>query len=235
MAELDINLSVSPDPSKEDANSRVCVCIGPTFHSNVTLAVPKGRLYDGVRSQFMAIGIELPEPEVRQYFFKDFFGRGKNLFIAKPKAIPQLLDSGLCRFGICGNDIMEEYVSSENLPIRLLADLKINQTKMVAATMRETDMRRLKRPAICATEFPNIASRYLTQAGIPHYILNTGGSTEGYVHLGADLIVDVCETGNTIKTNNLKICETILSSSTCLFGIAGTECPDFLNELINHI
>lgn len=194
----------------------------------ITIAVPKGRLYKGIKEYLKKINIELPE-ETRQYYYKDYFAPGVNLFIAKPKSIPQLLESGLCQFGFCGRDIIENY---DNFPVYMLANTWLNHVDMVFAVKANHDLSKLNRPIICATEYPVVAEKYLVrQLGKSVYILDTTGATEGYVHIGADCIIDVCETGKTIKANGLKIEKTIFQSATCLYGIPGIETPEVIKQI----
>ena len=206
------------------------------MNKDITIAIPKGRLIRGIREVFTAQGIELPNDE-RKYFYKDFFGKGVNLFIAKPKAIPQLLESGMCHFGFCGRDIMEDFSSvlQESGKISLLKETHQNEVDMVFAVNQNTFFNCLHRPIICATEFPNVAAKYLIgKKGLSAYILNTTGSTEGYIHVGADCIIDVCETGETIKANGLVIKDVLFKTSTCLYGVSDIEVPDVIKIIIEN-
>ena len=76
-----------------------------------------------------------------------------------------------------------------------------------------------KRLMRCATKFKNLAHGWFNSKGITQYELITSlGATEGANKLGtADLIVDLSSTGETLRQNNLKVIDTILSSSACLF------------------
>lgn len=196
----------------------------------MNIALPKGRLYHQLSEMFSKLGIQLPQ-ETRQYFFKDFFGKDINLFIAKPKAIPQLLESNLCQYGFCGSDLMKESMVDTNL----MVSTDFNSIDIVLATKRNYSFPK-NRPVICATEFPNISSSYFSTKGIPHYILQTGGGTEGYSDIGADCIIDICETGDTLRQNNLEIKEYLAKSSTCLYSsLSATNHPDIIKTIINYL
>lgn len=203
-----------------------------------TLVIPKGRLYDGIAKLFLEKGIELPSKDSRAYFFPKYFG-DCNLFIAKPKSVPQLINSGLCEFGFCGRDIVADSDYSDNNfvtdKINLIYDININTINIVIASKNEELVTKLNKPLIIATEYPIMASKVFTMKGIPHYIISTGGSTEGYTHIGADCILDVCETGETLIANGLHINESVMVSSTCLFGhVTLCDCvlPNCLQEII---
>lgn len=180
---------------------------------NTIIVFPKGRLYTQLAEK-----IELPDiDKTRQYYWKDFFGTGVDLFVAKPKAIPQLLDSGLCHYGFCGKDIMLESLVSGDT-VNEICDTGLNKINIVLAAKKGEDYIPKGRPIICASEFPNIAGMHFMKSGLSHYILDTGGSTEGYPYIGADCIIDVCETGTTIESNGLEIKEVITESSTAFYG-----------------
>ena len=197
-----------------------------------TIVVPKGRLSEQIIRLFKIIGYELPDIErTRKYFYEQFFDDA-DLFFAKPKAVPNLINSRICEFGFCGDDIIAdcEYSSSDFSvsSIEKLCSLHLNEIEIDVASKHPDILSRrseIKRPLIVATEFPTISNHYFTKLGIPHYTLYTGGSTEGYVDIGADCIVDVVETGETLKANGIGIIDTIMKSSTSLFAHAElSEC-----------
>lgn len=202
--------------------------------NEITIAIPKGRLYENIKKYFNEYfsNYQLPESNTRQYFYKDFFGKGINLFIAKPKSIPQLLDSGLCHFAFCGKDIMKNYLLN-NKTICYLANTGLNKVNIVYAVKNNLDLLSLKRPIICATEYTVIAEKFLIEnLGQSIYVLNTTGATEGYVHIGADCIIDVCETGKTIKTNGLNIENILFTSTTGFYGITNIIYPPVILDII---
>lgn len=156
---------------------------------NPTLILPKGRLYNDIQKFFQLKGFLLPDENSRQYYFPNWFEEC-NLFIAKPKAIPQLLYSKMAEFAFCGNDIINN--SDYNQSIYPIYSTGLNKIKIcLCSRLDKETLLHLKRPVIVASEFEIIASRYFTNLGVPHYIINTGGSTEGYLDLNADCIIDV--------------------------------------------
>ena len=163
---------------------------------NPTLILPKGRLYNDIQKFFQLKGFLLPDENSRQYYFPNWFEEC-NLFIAKPKAIPQLLYSKMAEFAFCGNDIINN--SDYNQSIYPIYSTGLNKIKIcLCSRLDKETLLHLKRPVIVASEFEIIASRYFTNLGVPHYIINTGGSTEGYLDLNADCIIDVVDTGKTL-------------------------------------
>ena len=176
-------------------------------YMNPTLVLPKGRLYNKLISFFQEKGFSLPEESTRQYHFPNWFG-DCDLFLAKPKAIPQLLYSKIAEFAFCGYDIINN--SDYNDCIYPLFSTGLNEIKIcLCSRLSKEELFHMKRPVIVASEFEIIASRYFTNLGIPHYVISTGGSTEGYLDLKADCIIDVVDTGKTLKENNIDILDTL--------------------------
>ncbi len=179
-----------------------------------TLVLPKGRLYEGIFKLFSSKKLLLPHSDSRHYFFPQWFD-DCNIFIAKPKSIPHLINSGLCEFGFCGEDLVADSDCSDK--VMLLHKTNLNKISIVIASPREELPNNITKPLIVASEFPLIATKYFTEKKLPHYILPTSGSTEGYTSIGADCIVDVCETGDTIRANGLHVNDIVMDSSTSLF------------------
>lgn len=200
---------------------------------NSTLVLPKGKLYNNIKELFQLKGLSLPNENCRQYFFSNWF-EGCNLFIAKPKAIPQLLYSKIVEFAFCGTDIISN--SDYNQSIYTIFSTGLNKVKIcLCSRLNKETLLHLKRPVIVATEFEIIASKYFTDLGVPHYIINTGGSTEGYLDLNADCIIDVVDTGKTLKDNNIDIVDILFESETTLFGhvdLMDAWLPNVINKII---
>lgn len=199
-----------------------------------TIAIPKGRLYkqlDDLIFEKSNHTIRLPFTDCnRSYFVPGFMG-DCNLFLAKPKAIPALIYSKFCEFGITGFDLMNNTDFTNK--IFEIKDLGLNKVSMVLAS-KDTELKS-DSPLIVATEFEIVANKYFNKLGHPYYILPTYGSTEGYTDLGADCIIDVCESGKTLKDNGLTIRDTLFKSSTRIFGhVELSECdlPNLIKLLL---
>lgn len=131
---------------------------------NPTLILPKGRLYNDIQKFFQLKGFLLPDENSRQYYFPNWFEEC-NLFIAKPKAIPQLLYSKMAEFAFCGNDIINN--SDYNQSIYPIYSTGLNKIKIcLCSRLDKETLLHLKRPVIVASEFEIIASRYFTNLGV---------------------------------------------------------------------
>ena len=120
---------------------------------------------------------------------------------------------GLLDSAICGIDIVLESPYSDVLDAKV-AMLYPEVSLMVAAVSREILDNPPPRPLVIATEFPAIADRWATSRNLAHVCINTYGSTEAYAPAFADLVLDVVETGQTLKDNGLVIIDHEVMVST---------------------
>ena len=148
--------------------------------------------------------------------------------------IIEALGKGIGDIGISGKDLWRESEQSIQSNIALAKEFSWGKSDLVVATdsmwldcVNPTDLedisyefyQKKKRLMRCATKFKNLAHAWFNSKGITQYELITSlGATEGANKLGtADLIVDLSSTGETLRQNNLKVIDIILSSSACLF------------------
>jgi len=116
--------------------------------------------------------------------------------------------------GFTGRDILKDTVYEGLVE---LVDTKLNQVKIMAAAADEKILRSPPaRPLVVATEFAFLADRWLSELGLAHVILHSHGSTEAYCPRFADLIVDVVETGDTLRANGLTPIHDFGPSSTVM-------------------
>lgn len=184
-----------------------------------TLVLPTGRLYSTLFDYFQKkLGITLPKIEARKYFYPNYIkDKNINLFLAKPKSIANIVGCGYADFGICGEDIiLNSQYKNELEVISTLDDFKVRISLCSRKTKEE--LFSLKRPILVATEYDLIATEYFEKTSHPYYIFQTFGSTEGYVDLqDVDCIIDIVQTGESLKANNISELEVIAESSTVLF------------------
>lgn len=190
------------------------------------IVFPKGRLYDNLRILFTNNGVDMPLGSTRKYFFEfeEF-----NMFFAKPKSIPQLIFAHIVDFGFVGDDIIQNSIYNDSLTKIFSTDF--NQVKMIVGKSNSKPI--TNKIKIVATEYDLIASEYFTKLNIPHYILNTAGSTEGYISICSDYIVDITETGKTIEENDIEIIDELFTSQTSLY--THIQNKDELPEILKHI
>ena len=176
----------------------------------INVALPKGRLGEIVYGMMEQAGYECPEvlnPKRTLTFENE--ERGVRYFWVKPSDVPIYVERGAADVGVAGKDILLEYSPR----VYELLDLGIGKCRMCVAgpkTFRDDESRTLK----VATKFPHIARRYYESKGRDISIIKLNGSIEIAPILGlSDVIVDIVETGKTLKENGLDALETIVPIS----------------------
>jgi ATP phosphoribosyltransferase len=147
--------------------------------------------------------------------------------------IVEALGKGIGDVGISGKDLWLESDQSIQSNIALAKEYSWGRSDLIVAVdtmwidcVNPTDLedisyefyQKKKRLMRCATKFKNLAHGWFNSKGITQYeLISSLGATEAANKLTADLIVDLSTTGETLRQNNLKVIDTILSSSACLF------------------
>ena len=196
----------------------------------VNVALPKGRLGEKVYRMFRAAGYECPsiEENNRKLIFENP-EKGVRYFWVKPSDVAIYVERGAADIGVAGKDILLEYRPD----VYELLDLNMGKCRMAVAAkkgFRDPIGSTLR----VATKFPNIAAAYYNEKCRDIDIIKLNGSIEIAPILGlSDVIVDIVETGTTLKENDLEPYETIVPISARL--IANKAGYKFKNEEIQAI
>ena len=196
----------------------------------LNVALPKGRLGEKVYAMFEKAGF--PCPSIKENNRKLIFENeecGVRYFWVKPSDVAIYVERGAADIGVAGKDILLEYEPD----IYELLDLDLGKCRMAVAAKAgfHDDTRRTLR---VATKFSNIARSYYRSLGRDIDIIHLNGSIEIAPILGlSDVIVDIVETGTTLKENDLEVIETIVPISARL--IANTASFKFKNEAIENL
>ncbi len=196
----------------------------------VNVALPKGRLGEKVYKMFKEAGFECPsiEENNRKLIFENP-EKGVRYFWVKPSDVAIYVERGAADIGVAGKDILLEYRPD----VYELLDLKMGNCRMAVAAkkgFRDPIGSTLR----VATKFPNIAGAYYNEKCRDIDIIKLNGSIEIAPILGlSDVIVDIVETGTTLKENDLIPYETIVPISARL--IANKAGYKFKNEEIRAI
>ncbi len=196
----------------------------------LNVALPKGRLGEKVYAMFEAAGFECPsiKEQNRKLIFENE-EVGVRYFWVKPSDIAIYVERGAADIGVAGKDILLEY----NPDVYELLDLDIGKCRMAVAAksdFRDDPQRTLR----VATKFSNIAKKYYASLDRDIDIIHLNGSIEIAPILDlSDVIVDIVETGKTLKENDLEVFETIVPISARL--IANKSSFKFKNEQIEKI
>ena len=181
----------------------------------LNIALPKGRLGEKVYSMFEKAGFECPSihDKNRKLIFENE-QVGVRYFWVKPSDVAIYVERGAADIGVAGKDILLEY----DPDVYELSDLDIGKCRMAVAAKKgfsdNTD-----RTLRVATKFSNIAQQHYLSKGRDIDIIHLNGSIEIAPILGlSDVIVDIVETGTTLKENDLEVIETIVPISARLIA-----------------
>lgn len=176
----------------------------------LNIALPKGRLGEKVYAMFEKAGYACPS--IRENNRKLIFeneAAGVRYFWVKPSDVAIYVERGAADLGVAGKDILLEYGPE----VYELLDLHVGVCRMAVAGKQDfydSGRRTLK----VATKFPNIARRYYAGVGRDIDIIELHGSIELAPILGlSDVIVDIVETGTTLKENDLTVIEEFMPIS----------------------
>ena len=181
----------------------------------LNIALPKGRLGEKVYGMFEQAGYECPsiKENNRKLIFENT-EKQIRYFWVKPSDVSIYVARGAADIGVAGKDILLEY--SPN--VYELLDLNVGKCRMAVAApkgFRDDGERTLR----VATKFTNIAKRYYSDLGRDIDIIHLNGSIEIAPILGlSDVIVDIVETGSTLRENDLEVFETIVPISARLIA-----------------
>ncbi|MBQ2816281.1 MAG: ATP phosphoribosyltransferase [Clostridia bacterium] len=204
----------------------------------LNVALPKGRLGEKVYAMFEAAGFECPsiKENNRKLIFENE-EKQVRYFWVKPSDVAIYVERGAADIGVAGKDILLEY----NPDIYELLDLNLGKCRMAVAApddFYDDGNRRLK----VATKFTNIAADYYASIGREIDIIKLNGSIEIAPILKlSDVIVDIVETGTTLKENNLSVKNTIVPISARLiankssFKFKGTQIEKIVQSIREQV
>lgn len=196
----------------------------------LNVALPKGRLGEKVYDMFEKAGFECPAMKEtgRKLIFENE-EKGVRYFWVKPSDVAIYVERGAADVGVAGKDILLEYEPD----VYELLDLDIGKCRMAVAApvgYRDDVRKTLK----VATKFTNITQGYYAEKGRDIDIIHLNGSIEIAPILGlSDVIVDIVETGTTLRENNLEVVETVVPISARL--IANKAGYKFKKEQIDKL
>lgn len=176
----------------------------------LTVALPKGRLGDSVYQTLAAIGYACPDmtADSRRLVFENA-DAGVRYLQVKPSDVPVYVERGAADVGIAGKDVLTEV----NADVYELLDLGFGRCRMAVAARRgftENPDRALR----VATKFARIAQEYYAAKGRAIDIIPLHGSIELAPILGlSDVIVDIVESGSTLRENDLVVLDEFMQIS----------------------
>jgi len=182
----------------------------------LTVALPKGRLLRPALDLLRRAGVDgIPDDESRRLIFTDT-ARRLRLLVLKPVDVPTYVEYGAADLGIVGKDILLEQEPDVYEPL----DLGFGHCRLVVAEPRELwerdDPTKWSWVRV-ATKYPNLTRRYFSERGIQVEVVRLDGSIELAPLVGlAERIVDLVQSGDTLRANGLVEVAEILASTARL-------------------
>lgn len=176
----------------------------------INIALPKGRLGEKVYGLLEKLGYGCPAvlENSRKLVFEDE-ENGVRYFWVKPSDVAIYVETGVADVGVVGKDILLE----QNPDVYELLDLGFGKCRMAVAG-KKGEILPLDKTIKVATKFPNIAKKYFSSKSREIDIIKLNGSIELAPILGmSDVIVDIVETGSTLRENDLEVYTDIVNIS----------------------
>ena len=204
----------------------------------LNIALPKGRLGEKVYAMFESAGYECPsiKENNRKLIFEN---KEKQIryFWVKPSDVAIYVERGAADIGVAGKDILLEYSPD----VYELLDLNLGKCDMAVAAPNDFHDDGEKTLRV-ATKFTKIAADYYSKLGREIDIIKLNGSIEIAPILSlSDVIVDIVETGTTLKENNLSVLTKFLPISARLisnkssFNFKNAQIEDIVNSIKNQV
>jgi len=197
----------------------------------LSLVLPKGSLERATLDLFDAADLTVRRASDRDYHASIDDPRIDRVRFLRPQEIPSYLERGLFDLGITGRD----WITETEADVASLGELQYskatsNPVRVVLAVPEKAPWRRaadLPEGIRISTEFPSLTARFLAENGVKAMVVPSHGATEAKVPDIVDAIVDLTETGSSLRKNGLRILETILTSYTELVACkAAYEDPE---------
>lgn len=179
---------------------------------SLTIALPKGRLFEESTRLLKEKGILSKDIQEGRKLLVE--SDGFSFLLVKPSDVPVYVENGVADLGIAGYDVLLE--REPNLYV--LLDLGIGLCRIVVAGKEESKERYFKETYIkVATKYPNIAKKFFSERGVKSKIIYLSGSVELAPAIGlSDYILDIVQTGRTLRENKLVVIEEVATSTARL-------------------
>ena len=180
----------------------------------ITLALAKGRLAEQTFTLLENLGIDFSEPRQpgRQLVLRD----KKNIIrfiLVKPSDVPTYVDHGVADLGVVGKDTLLE----SGRPLYEVLDLTFGQCKLCVAGYAQASAPVTRATFRVATKYPRIARSFYDGKGQTIEIIELHGSVELGPVIGlSDVILDIVESGSTLRANGLSVLEEVCDVSARL-------------------
>jgi ATP phosphoribosyltransferase len=184
----------------------------------LSLVLPKGSLEKATLELFDAADLTVLRTSDRDYHASIDDPKIDRVSILRPQEIPTYIERGLFDIGITGRDLITE-AGADVVSLGELQYSKMtsNPARIVLAVPHEAPWQAvsdLPDGIRISTEYPEMTRRFLDEHGVKAVVIRSFGATEAKVPDIVDAIVDLTETGSSLRKNGLRILDTLLTSYT---------------------
>jgi len=201
----------------------------------VTIALAKGRLADKTLQILKRCGIapkDLDEDSRKLICYDE--ENGIRFLMVKPSDVPTYVDHGIADIGVVGRDTLLE----SGLQLYEMLDLQFGACKMCVAGYPETEKKITASVLRVATKFPEIAKRHYAAKNATIEVIKLNGSVELAPMLGlSDVIMDLVQSGRTLKENGLVVLEEVcdISARLAVNRVSLKTKAEFITPLLDKI
>jgi ATP phosphoribosyltransferase len=206
----------------------------------IKMVIPKGSLEEQTLALLRDADLPVRRSGDREYNARIDDERISQVAILRPQEIGKYVEEGLFDIGITGLDWIQETDSD----VEIIADFPYAKTgtggnlRIVLAVLKESGIsspRDLPPDTRVATEYPNIARRYFENVGVQARVIPSAGATEAKVPNIVDAVVEITETGSTLRAHGLEIIDDVMATSTKLVANRGSWADPEKKKLIEEI
>jgi ATP phosphoribosyltransferase len=204
--------------------------------SLLKLGIPKGSLQDATVQLFGRAGWRI-SINARSYF-PAIDDPEINCMLVRAQEMARYVESGALDAGITGRDwVLETGANVEEIMVLPYAKQSLAPVRWVLAVPEEAPVKSVRdlEGKVIATEVVNLTRQYLERNGVHAHVEFSWGATEVKVPQLADAIVEVTETGSSLRANRLRIVETVLESRTVLIGNRAAAAEPWKREKISNV
>lgn len=187
--------------------------------NKIKIGIPKGSLQNHTLKIFDLAGLNIivrPRNYVLSICDPEI-----EAFLLRPQEIPKYVESGKIDLGISGQD----WITEKGARVIEICDLRyakkeIKKIKWVLAVSEKSGIKSVKDldGKLVSTEIVNVAKKYFKEKGVKAKVEFSWGATEVKPPLFSDAVVDLTETGESLRAHNLKVLDTVFESSTKLIA-----------------
>jgi ATP phosphoribosyltransferase len=194
----------------------------------INIALSKGRIANSFLDTLVQNRIIDEKPDIDRKLL--FSYPNMNIMISRSCDLPVILDSNIANMAVIGSDVIEESCPDKYTE---LMDLGTGKCTFVLASLPNISLEGIK---VIATKYPNIAKRYLEELKMQCEVIKMNGCLELYPNIGlSNGIIDLVETGSTLKANGLVKLKSFDPISTRIITTKESSNNDEINRLVKRL